>query len=391
MFLAAFTSAWQAKPQAVHSEARLTLTRLRVHLPARRAPLARVMRLDLLHPAGRLVRQPTHQQAPPRTQDPPVQPGLRPDVRPGFSRVPLADRSCCRSSGPRPGSRRTAARCRSWSSRPSPCAGPSPGPAAGRSRASPARGGSSPAWRGPASAACAAAWSAPARSGRGRAASRRSTGRGDRHAPVDAHHLAVAGCGNRRGDHGEGDMPAARAVHGHPVGLHALRYRAGPAEPDPPGLRHPDPAGFPADPAHVPLPATPHDPESLIPPGLAPVGRPAGCPGRRTPSSPGRSRAAPAAGPSGAGGQPRVFPRARVSSGSAPVARRAAAAGASGCCSTARFHTYRRAAVVPQHRLLGGWESRTGTSNTISDSTDISGEVRAFPPRPEGRVSTPRS
>src|SRR5436190_3750716 len=61
-------------------ESRLALTRLRVHLPARRAPLARERGSDLLHPAGRLVLQPAYQLAPPRTQDAPVQPGLGADV-----------------------------------------------------------------------------------------------------------------------------------------------------------------------------------------------------------------------------------------------------------------------------------------------------------------------
>src|SRR5271165_2374852 len=68
----------------------LTLTRVPVHLPARRAPLARVMRLDPLHPAGRLLLQPAHQQAPPRPQDAPVQPGLLPDVPAGT--IPRAPR-----------------------------------------------------------------------------------------------------------------------------------------------------------------------------------------------------------------------------------------------------------------------------------------------------------
>ena len=63
----------------------LALTRVPVHLPARRAPLARVVRLDLLHPPGRLVRQPARQQPPTRPQDPPVQPGLGPDIPAGIT------------------------------------------------------------------------------------------------------------------------------------------------------------------------------------------------------------------------------------------------------------------------------------------------------------------
>ena len=120
------------KRQASAPERGLALTRVPVHLPARRAPLARVMRLDLLHPAGRLVRQPTHQQPPARTQDAPVQPGLGPDVPGRVSRVPLDDRLCYRSSGPRHGSPGTAGRDPWRPSRPSllapvGLAGPQPG------------------------------------------------------------------------------------------------------------------------------------------------------------------------------------------------------------------------------------------------------------------------
>ena len=61
----------------------LALARLPVHLPARRAPLARERGTDLLHPAGRLLLQAAHQQPPPRSQDAPVQPGLRADVPAG--------------------------------------------------------------------------------------------------------------------------------------------------------------------------------------------------------------------------------------------------------------------------------------------------------------------
>ena len=74
-------------------------------------------------------------------------------------------------------------------------------------------------------------------------------GRGDRHPPVNAHGLAVTRCGNRLRDGGEGDMPPARAVHRDPVGLRARRHRAGPAEPHPPRLRHPDLAGLTGHPA----------------------------------------------------------------------------------------------------------------------------------------------
>ena len=194
----------------------LALARLPVHLPARRAPLARERGFDLLHPAGRLVLQPAHQQAPPRPQDAPVQPGLlRGRSGPGSPRVPFADRVMfliCRSST-RITSNRRAMSVLAFSAqslRRSVSRALQPGDRV----PAPGRGGSIPASRGRACAPAAAAWSAPARSGRGRAAVRPvDRAAADRHAPVDAHGLAVTGCGNRLGDHGEGDMPApARSI-----------------------------------------------------------------------------------------------------------------------------------------------------------------------------------
>jgi hypothetical protein len=57
-------------------ESGLALARLPIHPPARRAPLARERRIDLLYPTRSLVLQPTDQQAPPRVQDGPVEPSL---------------------------------------------------------------------------------------------------------------------------------------------------------------------------------------------------------------------------------------------------------------------------------------------------------------------------
>ena len=117
-------------------EARLALARLPIHVPARRAPLARERGSDLLHPAGGLVLQPADQQPPAGPQDLPVQPGLLAGrCGPGSPACPSPTGSCYRSAGPRPGSHQSGARCRCWSSPPSPCAGPSRGPSAGRSRA----------------------------------------------------------------------------------------------------------------------------------------------------------------------------------------------------------------------------------------------------------------
>jgi hypothetical protein len=205
-------------------------------------------------------------------------------------------------------------------------------------------------------------------------------GRGDYHPPVDAHTLAVTGCGHRAGEHGEGDMPPARAVPGHPVGLRVRRHVTGPAEPHPPGLGHPDLAGFPAEPPHVPLPpAPPHDPESLIPAGLAP---------RRPP---GRAARVEERGHClgevpqclllhglGAGGQPRVpGPGLGELPALLQVARGALAARVPpGVLLDGEVpHVPGVRAVVPQHRFLGGRrdEPVPGHTNTLSDTAGIPG------------------
>jgi hypothetical protein len=61
-------------------EARLALARLRIYMSARRAALARIVRIDFLYPARSLLFQATHQQAPPRPQDLAVQPSFLADV-----------------------------------------------------------------------------------------------------------------------------------------------------------------------------------------------------------------------------------------------------------------------------------------------------------------------
>ena len=73
-------------------EPRLALPRVRIHVPARRAPLARERGSDLVRAAGGLVRQRWCLQPPPRTQDPRFSPALARTFRPGFSLVPFADR-----------------------------------------------------------------------------------------------------------------------------------------------------------------------------------------------------------------------------------------------------------------------------------------------------------
>ena len=60
------------------------------------------------------------------------------------------------------------------------------------------------------------------------------------HTAVDADHTAVTWTGDRVGDVGERDMPAASPIAGDPVRLHAVWHRARQAKPYPPDLGHPD-------------------------------------------------------------------------------------------------------------------------------------------------------
>jgi hypothetical protein len=94
--------------------------------------------------------------------------------------------------------------------------------------------------------------------------------RGHYHAPVDSHGNAVAGCRDRIRNGHEGDMPAPRPVHRHPIRLHPRRDQARPAKPHPSRPWHPDLANVAGQAVHVPLRSAPHHRETLVPPGLAP-------------------------------------------------------------------------------------------------------------------------
>ena len=376
----------------------LTLARRPVHLPARRAALARVRGFDLLHPAGSFLRQAAYQQPPPRPQDAPVEPGFLPGVAgrvlPGALRGPghVLDLEVLDPDHVEPARDVRAGLLRPVLA-PVRLAGPQPGDGELHPR---------PAVR-PAARPGQLAFQPPqARAlGRGQAGGVQQLpcrqGCGDRHAPVDAHRLAVARRGDRPGNGGEGDMPASCAVHGHPVGLHARGHRAGPAESHPSGLRHPHLADVPGQAAHL-AGLNGNDPEPLIPPGLAPR-RPAG---RVAPVEEGSDR--PGEVPQGlllhhlgAGGQPRV---PGAGGGELPallqVARSARPAGAPVLVLLDREvpHKPRVRAVVPQHRFLGGRGEQPvpGHANALSTITDISGEVkRRFLPGLKARVPTSRS
>ena len=211
------------------SEDGLALTRLPIHMPARRAPLARERGFDLLHPAGRFVLQAADQQAPPGPHDAPgsARPSAR-TFRPGFSRVPLADRVMfliCRSSTLITSNRRamsvdgllcpvlTPVRLAGAQPRDSeldPCAAVRAAPGAGELALQPPQRSALP--RGQAGRV----QQLPGRQGRA-----------DRHPAVDADDLPVTWRADRLRDRGEGDMPAPGAVHASPGRTSPLAVRRG--------------------------------------------------------------------------------------------------------------------------------------------------------------------
>ncbi len=273
-------------------------------------------------------------------------------------------------------------RCPSTPSRPSPCAGRSPGLVSGhRVPHPPAAFRAAPR---PGELPLQAPQPLPLSRGQARHGQQltRGQGRADSDAPVNADHLAVAWCRDRIGNGREGDMPAPGAVHRHPVGL-----PPGGTARDQRNRTHPA-LGTQTWPTFRDRRRTSHcrprrpvirNPSSR--PALRHDGRPAGFAGRRTPPSPGRSRAAPAAVPSGS---LRAATGARAGGGELPallqVARRARPARAPvGVLLDGQVpHVPGVAAVVPQHRFLGGRGEQPVSrhANALSNTTDISGEVK---------------
>ncbi len=379
-------------------EPRLALTRPRIHQPACRAPLARKRGINLLHPARRLLRQPPHQQAPPRPQDPPVQPGLSPDITarvlPGTLRGPghVGDPQVLDLDQVEP-----PRDVRRFLLRPvlAPVrlAGTQSGdgqpylPAAGRAPLGAGELAFQPAQPGLLAPGQARNLQ-PLPSGQGRA---------DGHAPIDAHDPTVTGGGNRQGDGGEGEVPAAGPVEGYPVGLHSRRDGTGPAKPDPPGFRYPYAADLARQAAYLPLAAAPHDPEPLISSGLAP-GRPAGrvCAVEERRHSLGEISQRLLLDRLGAGPQP-VMPSA--GGGELPAllqvtrCARAARPPVSVLLDGQVPHVPGTGTVIPQHRFLGERRDQPvpGHANILSTRSDIPREVtrRSLPGLKAG-VSTPR-
>jgi hypothetical protein len=380
-------------------EARLALARLPVHVSARRAPLAREGRSDLLYPSGSFLLQPTHQQPPARPQDLAVEPCFLADpparvlwnalrgsghvvdlevfdadnveaacqVRAGFLGPVLPP---VRFPGAQPGDG-VLHLCAAFRS---------------------SLGASQPSLQPPHARAlppCQArhVQEFPCRQRRGY-----------RDASVDPYYLAISRCWDGVGYGRESNMPAPGPVHGHPVGLHARRHPARPAKPHPPDLRHPDLADVAGPAAQVPLlPAPPHDPESLMPSGLAPRRPPSRVswveerghrlgevPQRlllhhlRTSGQPGELRPRlgelPALLQVAWGALPAGMPVLVLLDGQVPDVPGVAA-------------------VVTQHLFLvgSGKQSVPGHANTLSSTSDISGEVkRRFLAGLKAGISTPR-
>ena len=259
------------------------------------------MRLDLLHPAGRLVLSRRTSSPHPDRRMPRFSPALARTFRPGFSRVPFADRvmfpifrfSTRITSNRRARSvlafsaqslRRSVSRARS------------------RAIACLTRPRRFEPRFARASLRCSRRSLPPLPRGQGGAVQQLAggQGRGDRHAPVDAHRpgrYRVRGParGSRRRRHATGPRgPASPGRISRPA---APRGTSGTVPTRPWAPRPGRPSGTPGA-----RPTAGRAPRSGTPrparPCATTAARP-GCPGRRTPPSPGRSRAAPAAGPSG--------------------------------------------------------------------------------------------
>src|SRR6266511_1927243 len=248
---------------------RLALAALCCDVPARRAALAGVGGGNLVDPAGSLVLQPNDQPSPPACEDGAVQPGLLPDASAGPLEVALGRAG----HGPHvqildtdqvEPPRQVGADLLG----PVPAAVSLPGLEAGDSQLGPI-----PPVR-PLALAGLAALQQPQPAPLGRAQPgglEQFPGRQrrrHRNTPVDPDHLAIAGREDGERDRREGDMTAAGAVPGDPVGPR-LRHGAGPAQPDPAELgdQHLAPAAV--QPPHVGRPDR-DDTEPLVHVAFAP-------------------------------------------------------------------------------------------------------------------------
>ena len=253
-------------------EVGLALARLRVYLPARRAPLARVRGTYSFDSAGRFLFQSPYQGSPTGTQDSPIEGGFRSDVpsrcidrsralRVIFFILRFSTRimSNLRAVLVLIFSTQSSRRSVSRDSKP-PDRSSDVGSAV-RTALCPAE--------------LALKQNKPLllSSGQPRSAEQFPAGKRGRHsyAAVDPNGQSAAWGRDWLGDGCERYMPPARSVTGDPIRLHSCRDLPGPAESHPACLRDPDLANVTGDPAYIPLPAPPtHDAESLVPGGLPP-------------------------------------------------------------------------------------------------------------------------
>jgi hypothetical protein len=378
-------------------ETRLTLARVRVHVPANRAPLTGECGSDLLNPARRLVLQAANQKTPPGLQDASVEACF-------LSNVPAwALQSAFRRSGHITDLEvfdpdQLEATCD-----PSACLlGPVFAPVG---LASAQAGDSYPyplaTVRSPISAhefPLQAQQSSPLNRRKAWAAQQLTSGQGCGYgdAAVYTHDLAVTRFGNGIGDRCEGYMPAASAIHRHPVGPHTCRHGAGPAESHPADLGHPDFAGLSAESVYMIGPQG-HDAEPFVPPSLPPR-RPPGWVVRVEERGHclGEVPKCLLLHHLGACGQPGILsPGCRELPTLLQVAGRARAPRAPVRVLLNREVPYEPglAAVIVQQCLLGrrGEQPVPGHANIIANTTDIPEEVkRRFLPGLEAGVSTPR-
>jgi hypothetical protein len=248
----------------------LALTRLPVHLPAYRAALACVMRLNFLYSARSFLLKAAYQQAPSGSEDLTVEPGLLAHISAG-----IAPRTSCGSGhvldheGFDPDQVVPARNI---------CAGLF-GPILAPVRlanAQPGDGALHPpaTFRAPLGAGELALQAAqplllsPSQAGYPEQFTCRQ-GSGYRYTTVDSDNFFIAGRRDAGGDGREGDMPASGPIHSHPVRFRARRHHAGPAEPHPSHLRDPDFAGFPVQPTQMLGPKRDNS-ESLVSSSLAP-------------------------------------------------------------------------------------------------------------------------
>jgi hypothetical protein len=364
----------------------LALARLRVHLPARRAALARKRGVDLLDTAGRLVFQAADQQAPPGPQDLAVQASLGADAPAWIGGRPLGrachvlDLEILDPDYVEPACEVRAgllspvfasvclAGAQPRDSQPYPPAAFRAAPGAGKLPLQPPH-----------------APPLPRRQAEGVQHFSCGQRRTDGYPTIDAHRFAVTRCRNRLRDHGGGNVPAARPVAGAPVGLRALRRGAGPAEPHPPGLWHPHLAHVARQAAHV-AGLDPDGPKPLVSADLAPR-RPPGWVLRVE-----EGRHCPGEVPQGlllhhlaSCAQPRVLgARLRELAALLQVARRTGMAWVPVRELLDRQipHIPGMPAVVPKHHLLSGRGEQqvSGHANALATSTDISWEVRQCVP-----------